>query len=170
MAILPVNGLGDPVLRKKAEPVVRVTETEKKLIQDMIDTMYFAEGVGLAANQVGISQRIIVISPACRRGEETVIVNPEILSQRGSVTDKEGCLSVPGLLGKVKRSSRVKMKGFTVEGEYRSWELEGLPAVIAQHEVDHINGYLFIDRLRYWEKRRAEKWLKEREGSFRRSA
>ncbi len=163
MAILPITQLGNPVLRKKAEPVLRITAKEKKLIQDMIDTLYFAEGVGLAANQVGVSQRIIIISPAYKRGEETAIINPEILSQSGSVTEREGCLSVPGFTGKVARSNRLQLKGLTADGEPKFWELEGFAAVIVQHEVDHINGYLFIDRLKSLEKQRAEKWLRERE-------
>ncbi len=163
MAILPISQLGNPVLRKKAEPVSRITAREKKLIQDMIDTMYFAEGVGLAANQVGVSQRVIIISPTYKRGKETVIINPEILSQSGSATEREGCLSVPGFIGKVTRSNRLQLKGLTADGEPKFWELEGFAAVIVQHEVDHINGHLFIDRLKSLEKRRAEKWLRERE-------
>ena len=123
MAILPITQLGNPVLRKRAEPVSRITAREKKLIQDMIDTMYFAEGVGLAANQVGVSQRIIIISPTCKRGEETAIINPEILSQSGSVTEREGCLSVSGFTGKVTRSNHLQLKGLTVDGEsnFGSW-------------------------------------------------
>lgn len=163
MAILPITQLGSPVLRKKAEPVLKITAREKKLIQDMIDTMYFAEGVGLAANQVGVSQRVIIISPTYKRGEETAIINPEILSQSGSATEREGCLSVPGFTGKVTRSNRLQLKGLTADGEPKFWELEGFAAVIVQHEVDHINGYLFIDRLKSLEKRRVEKWLRGRE-------
>ena len=163
MAILPITQLGNSILRKKAEPVSKMTAGEKKLIHDMIDTMYFAEGVGLAANQVGVRQRIIIISPTYKRGEETAIVNPEILSQSGRATEREGCLSVPGFTGKVTRSNRLQLKGLTADGESKLWELEGFAAVIVQHEVDHINGYLFIDRLKSFEKRRAEKWIRERE-------
>ncbi|MBI1976858.1 MAG: peptide deformylase [Candidatus Omnitrophica bacterium] len=163
MAILPIVQLGDPVLRKKAEPLSRITAAERKLIQDMIDTMYFAEGVGLAANQVGVSQQIIIISPTYRRGAETVIINPQILKQKGRTTDREGCLSVPGFSAKVTRSDYVQLKGLTVDGEAKVWELKGFAAVIVQHEVDHLNGYLFIDRLKFLEKRRVEKWLRERE-------
>lgn len=161
MAILPIVQLPHPVLRKKAEPVSKITDAQKKLIGDMIDTMYFSEGVGLAANQVGISQQIIIISPTYRRGEEMVVINPTILTQEGSVTDKEGCLSIPGFSAKVKRSSRVQLKGMTAEGQLKLWELEGFAAVIAQHEVDHLNGYLYVDRLTYWDRRRAQQWLRQ---------
>lgn len=160
MAILPIVQLGDPILRRKAELVEKITLETKKLIQDMMDTMYFSEGVGLAANQVGVSQRIIVISPTCKRGEEIVIINPEISDPNGSVTDREGCLSVPGFTGRVSRSSRLQVRGLTIDGKPNKWDLEGFAAVITQHEVDHINGFLFIDRLKFWEKRRLKKWLK----------
>lgn len=163
MAILPIVQLGNPVLRKKAESVSRITAAERKLIQDMIETMYFAEGVGLAANQVGVSQQIIIISPTYRKGEETVILNPQILKQKGRTTDREGCLSLPGFSAKVTRSDYVQLKGMTMDGETKVWDLNGFAAVIVQHEVDHLNGYLFIDRLKFWEKRKAEKWLRERE-------
>ena len=166
MALLPITQIGNPILRKKGESLTRITSADRRLIQDMIDTMHFAEGVGLAANQVGVSLRIIIISPTAKRGEERVVINPEILSQSGNVTEREGCLSIPGFLARVTRATRVQLKGLTQQGESKLWELEGFSAVIVQHEVDHINGILFLDHLKHWEKQRSEKWLRQRQESL----
>lgn len=148
MSRLEVRILGDPVLRKPAEPVKEVTDTLKKLISDMFDTMYAEEGVGLAAPQVGISDRVIVIDPHQEDTEKFALINPEIL-EASKVTEKaeEGCLSIPGVRDIVERSSRVRVKGLSPEGEAREFEAEGLLARILQHEIDHLNGVLFIDRL-----------------------
>ena len=159
MSLLKIRQLGDPVLRQKSEPVSVIGDEEKKLAQDMIETMYFAEGVGLAANQIGVAKRMIVISPTNRRGEETVIFNPEISNQEGSATDREGCLSVPGVTESVRRFHRLTLKGLTLDGKSKIWNLEDFPAVVVQHEIDHINGILFIDYLKGWQKRRTGRLL-----------
>ena len=148
MSRLEVRILGDPVLRTKAAPVGAVTDEVKKLISDMFDTMYAEEGVGLAAPQVGISERIIVIDPHQENSEKFALINPEIL-EASKVTEKseEGCLSIPGLRDIVERSSRVRVKGLTPEGAITEMEAEGLLARILQHEIDHLDGVLFIDRI-----------------------
>ena len=148
MSRLEVRILGDPVLRTKAAPVAKITEELKKLASDMFDTMYAEEGVGLAAPQVGISERLIVVDPHLEDSEKFALFNPEIL-ESSKVTEKgeEGCLSIPGLRDVVERSSRVRVKGVTPEGETKEFEAEGLLARILQHEIDHLDGVLFIDRL-----------------------
>jgi peptide deformylase len=145
---LEVRLLGDPVLREKAAPVTEVSETTKQLIRDMFETMYAEEGVGLAAPQVGISERIIVIDPQQDDLPAFALINPEIV-EMSKETEKgeEGCLSIPGLRDIVERSYRVVVRGSSPEGEARELDLEGLPARIIQHEVDHLDGVLFFDRL-----------------------
>lgn len=145
---LEVRLLGDPVLRQKAAPVTEVSEATKQLIRDMFETMYAEEGVGLAAPQVGISERIIVIDPQQDDLGAFALINPEIL-EMSKETEKgeEGCLSIPGLRDIVERSYRIVVRGDTPEGETRQFDLIGLPARIVQHEVDHLDGVLFFDRL-----------------------
>jgi peptide deformylase len=144
MAILPIRLLGDPVLRKKAQAVNKMTAEEKALIRDMMETMNAAEGIGLAANQVGILKRVIVF-----RQEEQVraVVNPRII-KRGSEQEvnPEGCLSIPGVQGDVKRYAKVVVSGRNKEGKNVQYTCEGRVAHCVQHEIDHLDGKLFIDR------------------------
>ena len=148
MARLEVRILGDPVLREKAQPVTNISEQTQKLIRDMFETMYDEEGVGLAAPQVGVSERIIVVDPHMDDFEPFALINPEILeASRESEKGEEGCLSIPGLRDLVERSIRVKVRGTTPEGETREIEAEALIARILQHEIDHLDGVLFIDRM-----------------------
>lgn len=135
----------DPVLREVAKPVKEVNRNIRKLLGDMAETMYDAGGVGLAAPQVGISKRVIVVDP--QDGETGLIglVNPEILEAEGEQLGPEGCLSIPGLNGDVKRHMKVKVKGLDENGEERIIEAEGFLARIFQHEIDHLNGILFTD-------------------------
>jgi peptide deformylase len=145
---LEVRILGDPVLRAKAAPVAQISEETRQLIRDMFDTMYAEEGVGLAAPQVGISERIIVIDPHNDEIEPFALINPEILEvSKETEKGEEGCLSIPGLRDLVERSVRIVVRGSTPEGELRELDLSGLPARIIQHEVDHLDGILFFDRL-----------------------
>jgi peptide deformylase len=148
MARLDVRLMGDPVLRAKAEPVAVVTDQLRKLISDMFETMYDEEGVGLAAPQVGISERIIVVDPHEDDSKPFALINPEILDT-SSETEKseEGCLSIPGLRDIVERPSSVRVRGMTPEGEITEIQTDGLLARILQHEIDHLDGILFIDRL-----------------------
>lgn len=140
--------MGDPVLRAPAAPVGEVTPELKQLISDMFETMYAEEGVGLAAPQVGMSHRIIVVDPHLEEEERFALINPEILeASKETEKSEEGCLSIPGLREIVERSSRVRVKGQTPEGQTREFEAEGLTARILLHEIDHLDGILFIDRI-----------------------
>ena len=144
MAVLPIRLIGDPVLRQKARPVERVTRRHRKLIEDMRETMYRAPGVGLAANQVGVLERIIVVDPGDH--QFMALINPEIVAVEGTDVDVEGCLSIPGVTGYVERAYRVKVVGLDGRGRPVTVDAEGFLARILQHEVDHLDGILFIDR------------------------
>jgi len=148
MPVLKVRLLGDPVLREQASNITEITDELRVLAESMFDTMYAEEGVGLAAPQIGISQRLIVVDPHEDDVRPFALINPEIVEfgpqrERG----EEGCLSIPGLKDVVERSYRCVVEGLTLEGEKRVIEAEGLLARILQHEIDHLNGVLFIDRV-----------------------
>lgn len=145
--ILKVRKYGDPVLRKKTEPVAFITEEIKKIAQDLIDTMLDENGLGLAAPQVGLSLRMLALDAGPERGHPFVIINPEILESSGKSVREEGCLSFPGIYGKIERPEKVKLKALTMEGKIIETDLEGLEARALQHEFDHLNGKLFIDRM-----------------------
>ena len=147
MAVLPVVKFPDKVLSTKASEVSRITEVDRKLVRDMIDTMYAEEGVGLAANQVGILKQIFVASADQVRGKELVFFNPKIVRKEGHIKEFEGCLSVPEFYEPVKRFKTVWIQGLTLEGQHVEMKGEGLLSRIFQHEIDHLNGILFIDRL-----------------------
>lgn len=135
---------GNPVLRQKAEPVTQVTKKIRKLVKDMIETMEAAEGVGLAAPQVGVSQRIIVVDV----GEGPIaMINPEIQELVGTEVDMEGCLSVPGVWGYVNRALQVVVTGLDETGRPIKVKGENLLARALQHEIDHLDGVLFIDKM-----------------------
>lgn len=143
MAILKIVYEGDPILRKRAKSVPKVTRRVTKLLKDMLDTMYAAEGVGLAAPQVGIPERLIVLDV----GDGPVrIVNPVLVEESGSEVDIEGCLSIPGIVGYVERSARVVVSGQDAHGNPLIVEGEGLFARALQHEIDHLDGVLFVDK------------------------
>lgn len=139
----------DPFLSTKAAPVARMDDNVRKLIDDMFETMYAASGVGLAAPQVGVGRRVIVVdvSPVEKEVPPMALVNPEILSRRGMVEATEGCLSVPGVEGVVARPEFVTVKGLNELGDPVKFEAGGLLARALQHEIDHLDGVLFIDRL-----------------------
>jgi|SRR5690606_27158555 len=148
MSIRPLRYLGDPVLREKAAPVDEVTDEIRTLIDDMFDTMYAEEGVGLAAPQVGVGQRVIVVDPRHEDVEPFALVNPRIVYFSEEVErDEEGCLSIPGLKEIVERSRAVRVEALDREGEPVTIEAEDLLARILQHEVDHLDGILFVDRV-----------------------
>jgi len=145
MAILTIKKYGEPVLREKSLPVKEITREILNLIRDMAETMYTDSGVGLAAPQVGISKRIIIIDED--KEGLMVLVNPEIIKSEGEVIEEEGCLSFPGIYSDVKRSSKVTVKALNENGDQIEIVKEGLIARVLQHEIDHLNGTLFIDRV-----------------------
>lgn len=139
----------DPVLRKIAEPVDRIDQSLKTLIGDMIETMHAAPGVGLAAPQVGVSQRVVVADPSAGENPDLALelMNPEIISSKGSVQHEEGCLSLPEVEVKVQRAEQVVVKAQRLDGRMQTIEAEGYLSYILQHEIDHLNGVLIIDSL-----------------------
>src|SRR5690242_12143689 len=137
MALLPILHYPDPRLHKVAAPVKRVDDKIRKIIKDMADTMYAAPGIGLAATQVDVHLRIIVIDITETRDQLQVFINPEIISAEGEAECEEGCLSVPGIFEKVTRAARVKVSALDEHGNKRQLEAEGLLAVCIQHEMDH---------------------------------
>jgi peptide deformylase len=146
MAVLKVRRYGDPVLRRRAVPVEQVTPDIRRLADDMVDTMYDEVGIGLAAPQVGTSIRLMVVGDEEGRGAQ-VLLNPAITAQGGSVTAEEGCLSLPGVFAQVTRSEWVTMEAQDLEGRPIAITARGLRARVFQHEIDHLDGVLFIDRL-----------------------
>ena len=163
--IREIRLLGDPVLREKAQPVPEVSDELRRLVTDMFETMYAAEGVGLAAPQIGLGIRVLVIDPHDDETEPFALFNAEVVSL-GDETDKseEGCLSIPGIRDVVERPSRVVVEALNIEGKPIRLEAEGYLARILQHEVDHLNGVLFLDYLSPIKRRMAlAKWRKSRE-------
>lgn len=143
MAVMPIRLEGDPILRQKAKPVPKVTKRIVKLLKDMEETMYAADGVGLAAPQVGVSERLIVVDA----GDGPIhLVNPVLEKGEGSDIDREGCLSIPGVHGYVERYARVIVSGLDSKGKPTRIDATGLLARALQHEIDHLDGILFIDK------------------------
>ncbi len=145
MALLTVRLYGDPVLRQVATPVREITAEIKRIIADMTETMWHQVGIGLAAPQVGLPHRILVMDDG--KGGAQALINPEIETRSGTVREEEGCLSIPGVFGVVERSKTITVKAMDADGKPVSLEATGLKARIVQHELDHLDGVLFIDRL-----------------------
>lgn len=160
MAILEIRKYPDPVLRKKTQALKGITEADKELIKDMIETMKAADGVGLAANQVGVSKRIFVFNPSTDEWRADALINPIIKKQRGREVFEEGCLSLPGISEKVSRFKHIQVEGLDINGKPYQFEAEGLLARIIQHEIDHLNGVLLIDRINPLRRMRALRLLK----------
>lgn len=159
MSLLPVRVLGDPILRRRAEPVAKVTDAHKRLVDEMYETMYAAKGIGLAAPQVGVAERLFITDV---EGARHVLINPElvIVSTETEISE-EGCLSIPEIMGDVNRPASVQMRGLGLDGAPVTVEASGLLARCLQHELDHLNGRLFIDHLSFLKKRRAlAEWAK----------
>jgi len=165
--IRPIVLYGDDVLESPAEPVQNITDEEIKLVQDMIETMYKAPGVGLAANQVGVAKRIMVTDPTAgeKKNQLITIVNPEIVSTDGEQYEEEGCLSVPGFCAEVIRPKKVVLKGVDLNGKEVVVEASDLLARAFCHEMDHLNGVFFLDHLSFIKrdmiKRRIRKMIKQ---------
>ncbi len=150
MAILKILTYPDPKLKKKSSPVEKIDKEIEKLLDDMTETMYDAPGVGLAAPQVGVNFRVIVVDISAREQDSPgliELINPEIISSEGVMVGEEGCLSIPGFSSEVKRKAKVKVKGLDRNGHFIELEGTGLLARAFQHEIDHIDGILYIDRL-----------------------
>jgi len=143
MAIYEIVEIGADVLREKAVPVKEITPNIAKLLDNMLETMYAANGVGLAAPQIGVSKRVVVIDV----GEGPLeLINPVIVEKEGESIDEEGCLSIPGVTGQVARAAKVKVEALNRHGEKQLIEGEGLLARCLQHELDHLEGILFVDK------------------------
>lgn len=147
MALLPILRYPDPRLHKHAAPVDEVDDVVRKLIDDMAETMYEAPGIGLAATQVDVHRRIVVIDVSEDKSGLTVFINPEILERSGEQVCEEGCLSVPGVYEKVTRAERVRVRALGRDGRSFELEAEGLLAVCIQHEIDHLDGKVFVEYL-----------------------
>lgn len=155
MAVLEILKYPAPFLKKKALPVGAVDDEIRHLITDMIDTMYYAKGIGLAANQVGVDKRVIVMDvpdednrESYEKGKNLIaIVNPEISECGGEIEYEEGCLSIPGFTARIRRFERLTVNGMDKDGSAIVLKKEGLFAIALQHEIDHLDGMLFIDRL-----------------------
>lgn len=159
MALLEIRVLGDPVLRERTAPVAAVGDELRALVDDMLETMYVAEGIGLAAPQVGRRERVFV---ADVDGTPLVFVNPEILAREGSERGEEGCLSIPEIFGDVDRATWVRVRALDRDGTPFEMEATGLLARCIQHELDHLDGKLFIDYLSLLKRKFVvRKWEKE---------
>jgi peptide deformylase len=147
MAIRPILQYPDERLHQIAEPVGLVTDDIRELVHDMAETMYAAPGIGLAATQLNVHKRVIVIDTSETRDQLLVFIDPEIVSQSGSIECEEGCLSVPGIFETVRRSERIVVCALDREGRPLELEAEGLLAVCIQHEMDHLRGRVFVEYL-----------------------
>ncbi len=162
MAILPILQYPDERLHIVAKRVDSITAITRKLISDMAETMYAAPGIGLAATQVDVHQQIIVIDVSETHDELLVLINPELVASSGESKCEEGCLSVPGIYDKVERAERVTVRALNAKGEEFTLEAEGLLAVCVQHEMDHLLGKVFVERLSHLKQVRIRNKLKKR--------
>ena len=161
MSILNILEFPDERLRKKAQPVAAVDASIRTLLDDMLQTMYESKGVGLAATQVNVHKRVVVIDVSETKDQPLCIINPEIVAQSGAEESEEGCLSVPGFFETVKRAEKVTVKALNREGASFELHADGLLAVCIQHEIDHLDGKLFVDYLSPLKKQRIKKKLEK---------
>lgn len=161
MALLPIIKYPDPRLHKVAKPVAAITEQTRKLIRDMSETMYAAPGIGLAATQVDVHEQIIVIDVSESHDDLKVFINPVIIELQGTEESEEGCLSVPGIYETVRRADRVKVRAQNENGETFQLEADGLLAVCIQHEIDHLQGKVFVEHLSHLKQTRIRAKLKK---------
>ncbi|MGH7618773.1 MAG: peptide deformylase [Gemmatimonadaceae bacterium] len=161
MNVLDIRVLGDPVLREDTRPVTTITDELRALARDMFDTMHVAKGIGLAAPQVGRSERMAVVHVEENR---LVIINPEVIHDEGKEKAEEGCLSIPDIYGDVERPAKVRVRATDLDGKQFEVDAEGLFARCLQHEIDHLHGKLFLDYLSVLKRRAAlAKWGKEKD-------
>jgi peptide deformylase len=163
MGLLNVLHFPDPRLRTRAVPVDDVDDTVRQLVDDMFETMYGAPGIGLAATQVNIHRRVIVIDISETKDQPLCLINPEITASDGIEEMEEGCLSVPGVFEKINRANRITVRALDRDGETFTLDIDGLLAVCIQHEMDHLEGKLFIDYLSELKRTRIRKRLQKLE-------
>jgi len=161
MSLRTILEFPDPRLRTRAEAVTRFDAELGKTIEDMFETMYAAPGIGLAATQIDVALRLIVIDISEERNQPLVFINPEILSREGAAVTEEGCLSVPGIFDNVERAAKIRVRFQDREGTVIESDFEGTLAVCVQHEMDHINGKLFVDYLSDLKRERIRKKLEK---------
>lgn len=161
MALLNILHFPDSRLRRKALPVAQVDDALRQTIDDMFETMYAAPGIGLAATQVNIAQRVVVIDVSEDKAQPLCFINPEILDKSGEEEMEEGCLSVPGYYDVVRRAERVKVRALDRTGQPFELETDGLLAVCIQHEIDHLDGRLFVDYLSELKRQRLRKKIEK---------
>lgn len=161
LGILTILEFPDERLRKKAALVKTVDDKIKKLADDMLQTMYDSHGVGLAATQVDVHQRVIVIDVSEEKDDPIFLINPEIIEKDGIKESEEGCLSVPGFFEKVKRAEHIRVKALNRDGQSFEFEARDLLAVCVQHEMDHLNGKLFVDYISSLKRQRIKKKLEK---------
>jgi peptide deformylase len=163
MALLQILHFPDPRLRKKASPIPQVSDQIRQLADDMLETMYDAPGVGLAAIQVNVQKRLIVIDTSEDKSHPLVFINPEIIDKQGEREHEEGCLSVPEAYEMVTRSDTVTVKALNRDGEEFHLEADELLATCIQHEIDHLNGKLFVDHISNLKRQRIKKRLEKQQ-------
>jgi peptide deformylase len=161
LSVLTILEFPDERLRKKAVEVQAVDGKIKKLVDDMLETMYLAKGIGLAATQVNVHQRIVVIDVSEEKDKPLCLINPEIIAKDGVEESEEGCLSVPGFFETVKRAERIKVKALNKDGQPFEFEADALLAVCVQHELDHLEGKLFVDYISALKRQRIKKKLEK---------
>lgn len=161
MTILKILEFPDPRLRKMAQAVTKVDVALGRLIDDLFETMYAAPGIGLAATQVNVHKRLLVADVSTEKDDPYVLINPEVLSKDGVEVSEEGCLSVPGYFEEVERAEQVRVKYLNRDGETVERDFDGLLAVCVQHEIDHLNGRLFVDYLSEAKRQRIRKRLEK---------
>ena len=161
MALLPVIYAPDPRLKIKCRPVETVDDEVRRLMRDMLETMYAAPGIGLAATQVDVHKRLLVADVSSEKNDPHVLINPEILELDGKAYTEEGCLSVPGYFEEVERAEHIKVKYLDRDGNEVVGEFEGLLGVCIQHEMDHLDGKLFVDYLSEAKRQRIRKRLEK---------
>lgn len=163
MALRTILHYPDPRLRRVAEAVKQVDSAVRTLVDDMAETMYHAPGIGLAAIQIDVPLRVVVIDISQERNDLRVFINPQIISREGVGTMEEGCLSVPGIYEEVERAQQVRVKALDRDGKPLELDAEGLLAVCIQHEIDHLDGHVFVDHLSKLKQQRIRKKLEKQQ-------
>lgn len=163
MARLEILHFPDPRLRNRALPVQRVDDSVRNLAADMLETMYAAPGIGLAATQVNVARRVVTIDISEQRNEPLVLINPRIIETQGSISTEEGCLSVPGIYDQVDRADWIRFEALDLDGNTYEREAQSLLAVCVQHEIDHLDGRLFVDHLSQLKRQRIRKKLEKQQ-------